>query len=315
MASINKIVLKGTSRMSLHERFTKLKFDTGRASAAPAAPASSLVYQHTPIPVKSEDGGYIRSESSRGRQDREEYTPTPIRSSRSRPRARTPDQPRYSARRMRSLSPMERLRSRISPEPRRSRRDDPNPNLFSTNRVKKKSVYLRLGVRPHSSLADRMSSGIPVWNPQSRDSAWGGGRQLSRSQSSHSLNRWNSQGSLENSYNNIPRYQQNNRRFRGGRGGRRNFAYNRQGRWRYGQGWFGGQRRRGGGFRGGNNRGYNNKRGGGRGGGGGGAWTNRFQRQAPAKREDLDAELDAYMSNTRGVLDTQLDSYMTQAQS
>lgn len=315
MSSINKIVLKGTSRISLHERFTKLKFDIGRAStgSAPAVPAPSLVYQHTPMPVKIEDGGYIRSDiSSRGRQERQSYSPTPIRSSRSRPRARTPDQPRYSAnRRMRSLSPMERMRRNISPEPRRSRRDDPNPNLFSTNRVKKKSVYLRLGVRPERSLADRMSSGIPVWT-QSRDSGWGGGRQLSRSQSSHSLNRWNSQGSLENSYNDVPRYQQNNnRRFRGGRGGQRNFAYNRQGRWRYGQGWFGGQRR--GGFRG-NNR-YN-KRGRGRGArGAGGAWTNRFQRQPTAKREDLDAELDAYMSNTRGVLDTQLDGYMSQVQS
>jgi len=296
--------------MSLHERFTKLKFDkpTVAQSSSQAPPASSsLVYKHKPIPVKTEDGGYIRSDYSPPRGRRPTYSPTPIRSSR--PRTRTPDQPRYSARRMRSVSPMERIRRNISPQGRRSRYDDRNPNLFSTNRVKKKSVYLRLGVRPRSSLADRMSDGIPVWT-QHRQTSWGGGG-MSRSQSSHSLNRWNSQGSLENSYD-VPRYQLNsNRRFRGNRGqrggGRRNFAYNNQGRWRYGQGWFGRRRGGQGGNRGGNR--YNNRRGGGNRGG----WTSRFSRPAPAKREDLDAELDAYMANTRGVLDNQLDSYMASA--
>eukprot|EP00088_Acartia_fossae_P006666 TRINITY_DN13077_c0_g1_i1.p1 TRINITY_DN13077_c0_g1~~TRINITY_DN13077_c0_g1_i1.p1 ORF type:complete len:316 (+),score=90.49 TRINITY_DN13077_c0_g1_i1:111-1058(+) len=312
MSSINKIVLKGTGRMSLHERFTKLKFDGSGGRGGSGMAHHNPRPLSPPRPIKIEDDDYRppappnRSNFRSG----QGYSPPPGRVSR--PRARTPDQPRYSARRMRSMSPMTRMRRAISPDNRRSRRDDPKPNIFSTNRVQKKSVYLRLGVRPrNSNLADRMSSGIPVWS-QSRQSNWrggGGGFRMSRAQSTQSLNRWSSQGSL-NSYE-IPRYQMNNnRRFGrgrggGGGGGRRNFAYNRAGRFRYGQGWFGGRRRGG-------------RGGGGRGGRGG--WSSRFrqrrgggQYQPPPKREDLDAELDAYMAGSRGVLDREIDSYMSSA--
>lgn len=285
--------------MSLHERFTKLKFDGSRASLA----TSQAVAAHKPAPVKSEvidveeyNPRDNYSLYSRGRN----YSPAAARPTRGpRPRTRTPDQPRYSARRMRSLSPVSRHGHTYSPEHRRSayKDDRSSSNLFSTHRVKKKSVYLRLGVRPRS-LADRMSDGIPVWaKPRQSGGGWssGAGWGMSRSRSQNSLNRWSSQTSV-NSGPDIPRYHQNNRRFnRGGRGGgRRNFAYNRYGRWRYGQGWFGRRNRGGGGG------GYR-----GRGGRGG------YRRQPPPRREDLDAELDKYMAGTRGVLDRDLDTYMS----
>jgi len=293
--SINKVVLKGTGRMSLHERFTQLKFD------------QKSVQQQQPVQQ------IARVQSAPRVQPRaHQSVPRPY-EYKQRVRSRTPDMPRYDPRRQRSISPAPaRFKRSISParfsrSPAVRNQSAPTRNpygvrsstVLAANRIRKKSVYLRLGVRPGSS--PRMSSGIPVWAepymaPREQIQSWYGHRTggISRSNSSASLNRWNSQGSL-NSFDapRSPRYQ-TQRRWGGGggwRGGRRNnnFGRNRGGnRWSFG----------GGRGRGGRGRGW----GGGRGRGG--------RRPPPPSREELDKELDSYMAGTKGLLDQEMDEYM-----
>jgi len=269
--SFTKLVLKGTGRMSLHERFTQLKFD--QKSQTTQAAARDTLRAPQPRTSHSASRSY-------------EYSSTSMRS-------RTPDMPRYSASRRRSMSPATVQRRppsvRNQSVPNRNPYSSKSSTLLAANRIKKKSVYLRLGVRPGGG--PRMSSGIPVWAEPYSLKRNRFGRPMSRSNSTSSLNRWNSHSSL-NSYD-TPRYQ-NNRRyggFRGGRGGRRNFsAYNRN--WRFGRNRFGG---------GGRGRGRYRGRGRGRG---------RGRKPPPPNREQLDQELDTYMAGTRGILDKDLDTYM-----
>jgi len=325
----HKLVLKGTGRMSLHDRFTQLKF---RVNSPP--PLQPAVQHQPPVHV----GGSGRSYGSSSQAMRTPpYVPTKMSHTSgmraygySPSRARTPDLPRYAARR-RSLSPIPRSqRSQVSRN--RSAGDSwsqssrnqqtqhknnygvKSPTLMA-NRIKKKSVYLRLGVRPGTSAArERMSSGIPVWaraftNQQNRF----GRKGFARSNSSASLNRWNSQGSI-NSFD-APRYP-TFRRYRGFWGGRGGFRNNRSWRGSSGGGgggarWrtFGRQRFYGGA------RQFNRSRGGrGRSArrGAGGAVGGGAQKPAPPNREQLDKELDAYMAATKGVLDNDMDAYMSQ---
>jgi len=277
--SIHKVVLKGTGKISLHERFTQLKFEQ-KPVPQQAAPPPSRSYGQSQSALRGYGGA--------------------------KPRSRTPDQPRYSAARRRSESPpvsrfnsrapaqrlqqqQQQLRNQSSMYSRKSS----SSTMLAANRIKKKSVYLRLGVRPGQRFAPK----IPVWEEPYTPPRQSYG--MSRSASMNSLSRWNSQGSL-NSYSSFPRYQQNRRRFNGGggyrgdfRGGRRrNFAYGRGGgRRRFGGNRFGGGRGR---FRGGRGRGRGNP--------------------PPPTREQLDSELDGYMAGARNLLDQELDTYMADKQ-
>ncbi|XP_023343186.1 chromatin target of PRMT1 protein isoform X2 [Eurytemora carolleeae] len=282
--SVNKLVLKGTGKMSLHERFTQL--------------SSQIVKQEIKPQPQFTRQSQISRQTSHSTMRSYEYSP-------STPRSRTPDQPRYAPRR-RSESPVGRM-SRPRNQPLRSPYGvsvRPSSTVLAANRIKKKSVYLRLGVRP------TMSSGIPVWaEPYTPRQNMGGMRSaqsgLSRSTSMNSLSRWNSQTSLHSF--DTPRYQTPRRyggygggaygRFRGGRRPFNNFG--RDGRRRFGRGRFGG---------GGGN--WGRGRGRGRRGGGGGRGRGQGRKQPQPSREELDKELDSYMAGTRGLLDQEMDNYM-----
>lgn len=322
--SIHKIVVKGTGKMSLHERFTQLRFDqkatsvTAKAAGATRSsyvsdysapsyspPRARLVPHYPPPPRAASPVRYssavaarrpvasyavVRSEPVNPWSARS-YSIAAAATRVARPAVRSSvmvgrsQQPGSS-----SLGVMKRVPSQSA-------------SMIAAAKLKKKSIHQRLGVRP----------AVPTWQESRlyRSAStgslarWGSSGNLSRWSSQGYLSRWSSNGSLNSTsgYGGYrPRWGGYNRRGRsswgGGYWGRRqqseNNGFDRGGRWRFGGGGGGGRynrwgrRGRGGGWRGGNQR-----------------------RQPPPSREELDKELDAYMAGTRGVLDKEMDDYMS----
>ena len=134
--NINKIVLKGSSKMSLHERFTQLsKFQ----------PAHLESEVEVGVRVGRGGGGGGVSRYSRGV---------------SQPFSRDLSPPRLGS----------RLASRPSSVPYspRARRDlwGPSPSVTAAARIKRKSIQQRLGVKARLSLPRRAWGGLRGWDSE-----------------------------------------------------------------------------------------------------------------------------------------------------
>ena len=238
---INKLVVRGSTKISLHDRFTRLQ----RVEPEPQPPPPQRAAPR-PAPVQ-------KTHFNRG-----------------------VGYPSYSA------PPSPPLYHPASRYQHPGNRDvDRYTTMQAALKLKRRSmVHNRLGMRRGTQ---------PYYSapPPASASHWRSGRggYFNRYQSNRRASQYNSTMSLHS------------------QGGGPRFPYRRRG------GYFsprGGVGR----FRGAGRRGYRGRGYGGRGRGRGG-----YGRVPPPKKEDLDAQLDQYMSKTRGTLDHELDEYMKQKDS
>lgn len=261
--SLTKIVIKSSTKISLHDRFTELRRLSDKNVASPSTATASN--------NASARNGFANAGGDNNVQPRS--NPTSPRT----PRRQHQQHQQYGYGGG-DRGGFRRGRGGILTRPRRTN------VVEAAMKIKKRSLKQRLGVRPNNYQA-----GIVYYNGGGYrfrgNYSRGRGRFIRRNYRGRgqggNMRRWGSSTSIAS----------NGSKRGGGRGGG-----NRRGlrRSRSLQNLSRGYRRRGG--RGGRGRGR-----GGRGG---------QQKTKPPTKEELDQQLDNYMSNTKSALDKQLDTYM-----
>jgi len=264
--NLNKLVLKGTGKISLHDRFTQLSkiqvnpktSDWGDHEDGYSEPMGNGVSRYG---RGASEGVLRRPKAAFASNGYSKYAPQPRQPSPTiiRPAPRPTSMPHMSQQYRERSVDRERLLYR------------PSAAVSAARNLKRKSIQQRLGVKARLTM--------PVYRPgaglQSNNRLLGGAR------------RWGSTESVNS--NNVVRRRWNNF---GRRGGYFNRGIRR---------WQGFKMR-------------NNRRGQGWRGRGGGRWRRGGRNQGPPpSKEQLDKELDSYMSGTKAFLDRQLDDYMMEA--